>query len=340
MSGLPSAPDAALPTFVIEMGPRDPAKRLAVVIYNPTAGSGLGKRTVDLTDVRARFAAHGWQAGTLATRQAGDGEAAARYALGQGAAMVVAMGGDGTINEVVQALANQDVPLGIIPTGTINILAREMGLPLEPLDTVEALATGEPRTIDLGIANGRFFTSMIGLGYDAESTMNLIPQLKAWSGPLAYWVSAFRSYLRHKAVRATLRIHDGTRVRRLRRLVYLMVVSNAGLYAGGVLKFTPEASMADGLLDACVIRSGRWYRALFHGALTFLGRLRTVSDVEFFRATEIEFTTSRPFPYQLDGDPVGHTPVRIAIAANALRVIGPATRATMAADAPPAAPPV
>lgn len=316
--------EAALPPLHIELESRDPGARLAVVIYNPTAGSGLGKKHVELAGVRERFKRHGWQCGTLATRRAGDGTDAARHALAEGAAMVIAMGGDGTINEVVQALAGQEVPLGIIPTGTINILAREVKVPLEPMAAIDAIATGEPRTIDLGKANGRYFTSMIGLGYDAESILNLLPQLKAWSGPLAYWVAAFKSYIQHKAVRATLKVNYGDRTKRLRRLVYIMVVSNAGLYAGGVVKFTPEANLRDGLLDICVIRSGRWYRALYHGALSLLGRLRTVSDVEFFRAVSIEFSSSRPFPYQLDGDPVGHSPVLIEIAPAALRVMAPA----------------
>ena len=124
-------------------------------------------------------------------------------------------------------------------------------------------------------------------------------------------------------MRATLKVNHGDRQKRLRRLVYIMVISNAGLYAGGVLKFTPEANLRDGLLDVCIIRSGRWYRALYHGALTLLGRLRTVSDVEFFRCVSIEFSSSRPFPYQLDGDPAGHSPVKIEIAREALKVMAP-----------------
>lgn len=316
---------AALPPLVIEMGPRPADARLAIVIYNPTAGSGFGKKQVDLAELRERFVRHGWHGGTLATRQAGDGAEAARHALAAGADMVVAMGGDGTINEVVQTLAHQLVPLGIVPTGTINILARELAIPLDVMGAVDAIATGQTKIIDLGIANGRYFTSMIGLGYDAETTMSMIPQLKAWSGPLAYWVSGFTSYVRHKAVRATLHLNDGKKTKRLRRLIYVMIVSNAGLYAGGVLKFSPDANMRDGILDVCIIRSGRWYRALYHGLLSLIGQLRTVSDVEFFRSVEIEMTTSRPFPYQLDGDPAGHTPVTIGIAADALRVMAPAS---------------
>jgi diacylglycerol kinase family enzyme len=199
---------------------------------------------------------------------------------------------------------------------------------------VACLAAGAPRVIDLGKANGRYFTGMIGLGYDADAVMGLLPQLKVWSGPLAYWISASHSYLKHKAVRATLHVDDGTRVKRLRRLIYVMIVSNSGLYAGGVLKFTPEADMRDGKLDACIIRSGRWYRALFHGVLALIGRLRSVDDVEFFKAVSIKMTTSRPFPYQLDGDPAGHTPVTIEIAPDALRVMAPAGDAILAAPPP------
>lgn len=312
------------PPSSLERMVRDNHRPLAVVIYNPAAGSGLGRQRVELSDVQTRFASGGWQCATLATQAPGDGAQAAQRALASGADMVVAMGGDGTVNEVVQALAYQEVPLGIIPTGTVNILAREINLPLEPLAAIDALVAGAPRTIDLGKANGRYFTSMVGLGYDAEATLQLLPQLKAWSGQLAYWVAAFRTYQRHRAVRARLVLTDETgKVRRLRRLVYMMVVSNGGLYAGGVLKFSPDANMADGVLDACIIRSGRWYRALFHGLLTFLGRLHQVTDVEFFRATSMHFKSSRPFPYQLDGDPAGHSPVTIEIAPAALRVVAP-----------------
>ncbi|MEB3220691.1 MAG: diacylglycerol kinase family protein [Candidatus Sericytochromatia bacterium] len=356
-------------TLTLDLGSEPRTGRLAVVIYNPVAGSGPGKVRVELEAVRERFAAAGWRCGGIATQQAGDGTEAARLALASGADMVVAMGGDGTINEVVQALAGQSVPLGIIPTGTINILALELGLPMEPMAAVDALARGTPRTIDLGRANGRFFTIMIGIGYDAQATLNLLPELKAWTGPLAYWVAAFRSYTHHKAVRAKLLISDGRRTRRLRRLVYITVISNSGLYAGGRLQFygdapqpqapwifrqlrrlvglgsesysavrelvplaaggtpdrapPPPADVADGVLDAVVIRSGRWYRALFHGLLTFLGKLHTVGDVEFFRATRIEFHASRPIPYQLDGDHAGQSPVVVEIVPQALRVVVP-----------------
>lgn len=297
------------------------ATRTAYVIFNPTAGSGLKKKRVDPEMLQARFLANGWNVAMLQTRCAGDGTEAAKYALAEGADVVVAMGGDGTVNEVVQAIAGGPVPLGIIPVGTINVLAAELGLPSDPLAAVDTLARQKLRQIDLGKANGRFFTMMIGLGYDAESTLAMIPSLKQWTGPIAYWLAGFQSFIKHKAVRTRLTVSDGKRTRRYRRLIYMMVVSNTGLYAGGILKFSPEADIADGFLDVCMIKSKRWYRAMLHIALSLLGGLRVVQDVEFFRAKTLTLRTGRPFPYQLDGDPAGTTPVTIEIVPKGLTVI-------------------
>jgi YegS/Rv2252/BmrU family lipid kinase len=318
----------SLPAFVYDLERHPAGTKTVAVIYNPMAGSGLTKKRVPLEDVRARFVANGWSVATIATRGPGDGTEAARFALAEGADVVAAFGGDGTVNEVVQALVDTETPLGILPGGTINVLAQELGISLDPLEAVDVITSQPVRRIDLGRANGRYFTMMIGLGYDAESTASIIPGLKAWTGPIAYYVAGVQAFAQHKSVRAKLVISDGRKTRKLRRLIYLMVVSNVGLYAGGVLKFTPEASFTDGLFDVCLIRSRRWYRALLHVVLSFLGGLRTVSDVEFFQVKSIKMTTGRPFPYQLDGDPMGTTPVTIEVAERALAVIAP----------PPAAP--
>ncbi|MOA24892.1 putative lipid kinase YtlR [compost metagenome] len=136
-------------------------------------------------------------------------------------------------------------------------------------------------------------------------------------------MAGFQAFAKHKSVRATITYHDGKKTRKLRRLVYMMVVSNVGLYAGGVLKFTPEASFVDGFFDVCLFRSRRWYRAIWHVVLSIVGRLKNVEDVEFFQVKSLKMTTSRPFPYQLDGDPAGTTPITIEVAPRALAVIAP-----------------
>jgi YegS/Rv2252/BmrU family lipid kinase len=313
----------SLPPLAYDLTRHPAGQKTAALIYNPVAGSGLTKKRVPVEEVRDRFIANGWHVGLVPTRCALDGTEAAKFAMTHGADVVVAMGGDGTVNEVVQALVGTDTPLGIVPAGTINVLAQELNLPLDPLAAVDVITSEQVRRIDLGRANGRYFTMMIGLGYDAESTNTIIPDLKKWTGPVAYYVAGVQAFAKHKSVRATMTIHDGKKTRRLRRLVYMMIVSNVGLYAGGVLKFTPEASFTDGLFDVCLIRSRRWYRALLHVVLSFLGGLRTVSDVEFFQVKSIKMTTGRPFPYQLDGDPAGTTPVTIEMVPRALAVVAP-----------------
>lgn len=310
-----------LPPFEIDRQETSGAVQTVAVVYNPVAGGT--RRKTDIEAVRERFVAAGWNVTTIATRGPGDGTAAAREALTLGVDVVAAMGGDGTLNEVAQALATGDVPVGILPVGTVNVLARELGLPLDPLEAVDAITGGEPLAIDIGKANDRYFTMMTSLGYDAESAFAMMPQIKQWSGQLAYWVGAVQSFGRHRAVRTKIVLDDGQKRKRLRRLIYMMVISNTGLYGDGALKFTPEASVRDGLLDLCLIRSARWYRALLHIVLGFTGRLREVSDVEYFRTRRVTLTTSRPFPYQIDGDPVGHTPLTIEIVPLALKVMVP-----------------
>lgn len=329
---LPHAPVRAAgdpgPEVVVTQA--DPDAPLVCIVYNPTAGSGLVRKRVSIDEVTARFVRQGFSVAAIATRFAGDGSEAARVALLQKPRAVVAMGGDGTINEVVQTLALQDVPLGIIPAGTINVLSQELGLPADPLEAVDVVAQGVPRVIDLGLANGRYFTMMIGLGYDAQSTLAMIPILKQWTGPVAYMAAALQSFITHRAVRTVIKVGEGKKAKRMRRLVYMMVVSNTGLYAGGILKFTPEASLTDGLLDCCVIRSRRWYQVLKHFFLSLAGQLRIVNDVEIFQARNLSIRTARPFPYQLDGDPAGTTPVKVSVVAGALRVmcLPPAVAAT------------
>ncbi|MFP5504222.1 MAG: diacylglycerol/lipid kinase family protein [Candidatus Sericytochromatia bacterium] len=309
-----------LPPFNIAHHPLPGAARTAFVIYNPTAGSGLRKKRVEMMELVARFHANGMSVSTVQTRCAGDGTAAAAEALAQGADVVVAMGGDGTVNEVVQTMAGGEVPLGIIPVGTINVLASELSLPADPLEAVDMLSAGHLRRIDLGKANGRYFTMMVGLGYDAEATMKLIPSLKQWTGPVAYWVAGVSTFMQYKSVRARIAVSDGRKTRRLRRLIFMMVVSNTGLYAGGVLKFTPESSISDGWLDVCMVRSKRWYTAIYHFSLSLIGKLRSGQDAEFMRVKSLTMRTSRPFPYQLDGDPAGTTPITIEVVPAGLSV--------------------
>lgn len=305
-------------------GPSGRARPLAILIHNPNAGSGLGKKVFDLAELVRRFHAEGWDVGAIATQRPGQGAEAAHLAVASGATVVVAAGGDGTINEVVQGMAGQQVPMGVLPFGSVNILARDLGIGLDPYEAVEVITRGRVLAMDLGKVNGRYFACVMSVGYDAKAMESLIPELKRWTGNVAYMVAGMTSFLNYKSARATLTVEGSQGKKRLRRLLYLLVISNSGLYAGGILKFSPEAKLTDGVLDVCLIRSSRWYWAWYHFFLTLTGLVRQGHDAELFTAKTMEIVTARPVPYQLDGDWVGTTPIRLETEAGALRVMAPA----------------
>lgn len=326
----PAAPAAGALSLEWHPLPQGEAKGKAILIHNPNAGSGLGKKVFDLKELIARFHAEGWTVGAIATQKAGQGGEAARQAVAAGATVVVAAGGDGTINEVVQGMAHQPVPMGVLPFGSVNILARDLNIGLDPYEAVRVITRGRALRIDLGKVNGRYFACVMSVGYDANAMASLIPELKRWTGHAAYVYAGMTSFLNYKSARATITVESSKGVKRLRRLLYLLVVSNSGLYAGGILKFSPEAKLTDGVLDVCLIRSGRWYWAWWHFFLSLAGFVRQGHDSEFFAAKTMDITTGRPVPYQLDGDWAGETPIRLETEAGALQVMVPL--ATLAAQ--------
>jgi diacylglycerol kinase (ATP) len=304
--------------------PRIDNAPVVAIIYNPQAGSGPIKRKLDWQRLTTSFFEADYSVLCIPTRCSGDGETAAQFALAQQVDLIAPMGGDGTINEVIQSVVGTPTPILLLPNGTINVLAREMNVPISPYDAADMLKSSQVKAIDVGIANGRYFTMMIGLGYDGEIARTMTPTIKAVTGPFAYVISTIQSLVTHKTTRGKLKWVDAAgKKHRARRLIFLMVVANAHLYAGGFLKFTPQASLNDGLLDVCLVRSKRWYQIIYLGLLSVVGRLIGEEEVDSFQVQEIEIKTARKIPYQLDGDPAGVTPVHITVKREALNIMVP-----------------
>ncbi len=138
----------------------------AMIIFNPAAGQA-GSLQGDLEASCDLLNEYGWQVELRPTQAAGDGTRIAREAAQAGYDAVIAAGGDGTINEIVNGLAGSQTALGVLPVGTVNVWAREIGLPLQPRATTEALLRTHVRSIDLGRAGDRYFLLMAGVGFDA-----------------------------------------------------------------------------------------------------------------------------------------------------------------------------
>src|SRR3954463_285029 len=219
----------------------------------------------------------------------------------------VVISGDGLVGAVGGAMAGAETPLGIVPGGRGNDLARVLGIPRDPLAAVAVLAAGESRRIDVGEANGKRFLGIVSVGFDSECN-RLANEVTIIRSNLVYVYSLFRTLLAWKPARFTIRSES----ERIRTSGYSISVANNSTFGGG-MRIAPEAELDDGLLD--VITVGEV------GKLRFVANLRKVFDgthiddeqVRMFRASRVEITASRPFPVYADGEHLTELPGSVRV---------------------------
>jgi YegS/Rv2252/BmrU family lipid kinase len=289
-----------------------------MLVFNPNAGQADALER-ELTAAAAVWREAGWLVDLEPTREAGDGRRLAQQAAEQGYELVVAAGGDGTINEVINGLAGTATALAPLPLGTMNVWARELRLPLQPRLAAESLLTWQARPIDLGRAGDRYFLLMAGIGFDAAITAGVGPQEKRRFGALAYVFRGIEHTVNLRSARARL-VLDG---RALRRRVLMVVVGNSQLY-GGLVKITHHASIDDGLLDICVIKGDNGLSAVRRLIAIIRRRQSRDPEIEYYRARSLQIVARPPLPVQVDGDPIGVTPMSFEVVPGALRALLPA----------------
>jgi len=240
----------------------------------------------------------------------------ARRAVGEGSELVISVGGDGTLNEVINGIAGSPVRLGIIPAGLSNVLARELGIPEDFDRALELIPAGFVRRIDIGQVNGRYFSIMVSIGLDAEAVRIVNPAVKRFLKRYAYHLAGFQALAFFRADPFTLLL-DGTGEVTGRAAV----ISNSRFY-GGPHRITPAARSDDGLLHCCVFEKGRRrdYARYFWGVLR--KNHHRFPDVIFRTARTVEIGNPG-LPIQADGDYVGQTPARIRILPGSLSVLAP-----------------
>jgi diacylglycerol kinase (ATP) len=295
------------------------------LIVNPKSGPWDVQR--ELPAVLSHLADHGWPAALHLTQRPGEATELARQARDEGLDSVFVVGGDGTINEVINGLAESQVALGVLPGGTGNVWARELGLPTRsprhwsPLvDSVKALVPGTLRRIDLGKANGRYFLQWSGVGLDAEVSYAMEPRTRRQKrlGALGYIVAGLVVATTMAGVRTRIFIDD----QRIYRRSILVVISNSQLY-GGVVRIATDARLDDGLLDVNVF-AGTGTGSVIRTALGVITGLH-VRDPRhsFYLGRSIQIQTDKPMAVHVDGEPFGTTPLECEVVPGALSILIP-----------------
>ena len=290
-----------------------------LIVYNPTAGQSPDLQNT-LDRVANLWRDLGWQVQIAATTSPGDATTKARQASQSGYHAVVAAGGDGTVNEVMNGLVGTQTALGVLPLGTVNIWAREMGLSMDMLKAAASLAKSELTQIDVGRAGNRYFLLMAGIGFDAAVTATISLAEKRRLGVIAYIKQAIQVAWNFRGVRLKLRI-DGKRVR---GKILMVIVGNSQLY-GGVVKFTAHATIDDGLLDICVIKGQGMLSAPRRLISIFARHYNRDPLVQYFQGRQIDIRGQRgkALPVQVDGDYLGKTPMSFQVVPHSLWILVP-----------------
>ncbi|HEU4752546.1 MAG TPA: YegS/Rv2252/BmrU family lipid kinase, partial [Armatimonadota bacterium] len=304
----------ALLTESREQAPAAPPR--VAVIFNPV--SGTADPEVRRAQLQAQLRAAGLELELTETQRGRGAAPLAREALADGVERVIVSGGDGSVAEAAGALAGTDAVLGVVPGGTGNLLAVNLGLPPDCPRAMELALHGEPRRIDVGVANGRPFLILAGIGADARMVKDADREAKRRFGALAYFLAAWKNIGRPLApYRVTI---DG---RRIRCRAQAVLVANLGRITGGV-ELIPGSHPDDGLLEIAVLRA-RNVRELAAVAWSALrGERRRDRLFQTFSGRHVLVETRRPEPFEVDGNDLGVTTrLEVTVRPGALKIVAP-----------------
>jgi diacylglycerol kinase (ATP) len=292
------------------------------VIFNPTARGEKARQLRPYLDEIARTAA------LKATSSVGDARRLAAEAVREGFEIVVAAGGDGTLNEVLNGLCDTldalaHVRLAVLPLGTVNVFARELGLPSGMKSAWETILRARETRIDLPcveyVSNGkterRHFAQLAGAGLDARAVELVNWRVKKMVGPLAYVLAGCHALL---GTPSQITVSGGTRPLNSG----LVLVGNGRLY-GGPFRVFPRADLRDGLLDVCVFPQSNWITLARYGPELLLRGELPASAAEVFQTPTLSLTGASPTPLQVDGEYIGQLPATFSMSGSKLRVIVP-----------------
>ena len=290
----------------------------ALLIVNPRARRGAGQAAAAQAALEA--------AGLAVTRLDPPEGTACAAVLAAGLAggscdRIVLGGGDGTLNNYAAAVRESGLPLGVLPLGTANDLARSLGIPFDLAGAARVIAEEAPRPVDLGEVNGRLYFNVASIGFSAELAQALSADAKRRWGRLGYAFAAFHLLRRARPFTVRLR-HDGS----VERIKTVQVSVGNGRHYGGGMTVAADARPDDGLLDVYSLEVTHWWRLIALLPWLRAGTQGRWRDVRAFRTTALELHTRRPRPVNTDGELTTWTPARFRLHPAAIRVFAPAVR--------------
>lgn len=278
------------------------------LIANPWAGRRRGLKLATMAAGLLRDG--GWQVELETTVGAGHATVLARDAAKAGYELVVGVGGDGTLSELLNGLAESDVPCGMIPCGTGNDFARFVGVQEQVGLATKKLLTGRPHAVDLGRLSSppMRFINIVGVGFDAAVAGRINRRRRVTGGLAAYIPAILAEVAANSFMPATVQIDDA----RYEDEWLLVAVANGNAYGGG-FKIAPRATCDDGLLDVVLTRRTGRLDVLRSLTLAYRGHHENHPKVQILRATSVRIQTEKPVPVTVDGDILAHTPLQIDV---------------------------
>lgn len=278
----------------------------ARLIYNPTSGRELAKKNIAY--ILDRLEEAGYEASAYATKGKGDATKGARKAVKRKFDMVIAAGGDGTINEVINGLAEQEYRprLGVLPLGTTNDFARAVNIPRDIVKACDVLCGGYDMPIDIGKVNDRFFINIAGAGKLTELTYDVPSKLKTMLGQMAYYMKGIEMLPSIRPTNVTIDYDDRT----FSGNIMMILVSNTNS-VGGFEKLAPEASLNDGKFDLIILKEANLAEFIRLASLATRGEHMKDPKVIYAQASRIRIHTHERMQLNIDGEYGGDLPSEI-----------------------------
>ena len=289
-----------------------------VLITNPISGKGTA--AVVAEQASQRLTAEGYSGRLELTTQSGDANRIAREAIENGSYWIIACGGDGTIHEVVNAIAEKpDVVLGVLPCGKGNDFAEALKIPTKPVEAIEVLLKGATRQVDLGKIGDHYFDTIVTCGYDAEVSRRVTEEGAPFSGTASYVYTAITTLFSYQSPDARLEGDFGSYEGKI-----LLTATGITASYGGGMKIVPEAIIDDGLFDVCIIEPVPHRTVLRLLATLFWGGHAGHRAVRMHRTKSLTIETDPPILLYADGERICYTPATVEIVERGLTVIAPA----------------